>query len=231
MRLLEQRFKYARACLEQQAYRHLADLHVQRALSMAAFAEERRRIDEKLGDEFARLDKFLDAIRHANEPAISIADGLPELRDVRGYAYCESDGTAVHLLEENEFSALSIARGCLTPEERRQIEAHVADSYSFLILIPWTRDLAGVPAIAHGHHEKLDGSGYPMGLRGAQISIQTRILTICDIYDALTAADRPYKKAMPVEHALNLMAEECGAGHLDAKLFNVFVQSRVWSTA
>ena len=92
----------------------------------------------------------------------------------------------------------------------------MADSYSFLILIPWTRELAGVPAIAHGHHEKLDGSGYPMGLHGGQISMQTRILTISDIYDALTARDRPYKQAVPVERALDLMDAECRAGHLDA---------------
>jgi HD-GYP domain-containing protein (c-di-GMP phosphodiesterase class II) len=106
-------------------------------------------------------------------------------------------------------AALSLPKGCLTPDERRQIEEHVVDSYSFLVLIPWTRDLSGVPAIAHGHHEKLDGSGYPMGLRGPQISVQTRILTICDIWDALTAGDRPYKKAVPVEQALDLMQEEC----------------------
>ncbi|HJW57327.1 MAG TPA: HD domain-containing phosphohydrolase [Burkholderiaceae bacterium] len=231
MRLLEQRFKYARTCLEQQAYRHLADLHLQRELSMAGFTEEKRKIDEALHEEFDRLDKFLDAIRRANEPAISNADGLPELRDVREYAYREANGAVVSLLDEGEFSALSVARGCLTPEERQQIESHVADSYSFLILIPWTRDLAGVPAIAHGHHEKLDGSGYPMGLRGSQISVQTRILTICDIYDALTAADRPYKKAVPIEQALDLMAAECRAGHLDTDLFNVFVGSRTWAVA
>jgi 3',5'-cyclic-nucleotide phosphodiesterase len=106
----------------------------------------------------------------------------------------------------------------------------VADSYSFLILIPWTRELAGVPAIAHGHHEKLDGSGYPMGLRGGQISLQTRILTISDIYDALTARDRPYKQAIPAERALDLIAEECRAGHLDAGLFKVFVDSKGWDT-
>jgi 3',5'-cyclic-nucleotide phosphodiesterase len=70
-----------------------------------------------------------------------------------------------------------------------------------------------------------------MGLRGAQISIQTRILTICDIYDALTAGDRPYKKAVPVDRALDLMALECRAGHLDSSLFNVFVDSKVWTTA
>jgi 3',5'-cyclic-nucleotide phosphodiesterase len=104
----------------------------------------------------------------------------------------------------------------------------VADSYSFLVLIPWTRDLAGVPAIAHGHHEKLDGSGYPMGLRGPQISLQTRILTICDIWDALTAGDRPYKKAVPLEQALDLMGEECVANHIDSRLFQVFVDARAW---
>ena len=104
----------------------------------------------------------------------------------------------------------------------------MADSYSFLILIPWTRELAGVPAIAHGHHEKLDGSGYPMGLKGSEISLQTRILTISDIFDALTARDRPYKEAVPVERALDLIAEECRAGHLDARLFKVFVDARGW---
>jgi 3',5'-cyclic-nucleotide phosphodiesterase len=86
-----------------------------------------------------------------------------------------------------------------------------------------------VPGIAHGHHEKLDGSGYPMGLCGDQISMQTRILTICDIYDALTASDRPYKKALPAEQALELIGRECHAGKLDARLFDVFVESRVWA--
>ncbi|HJV83455.1 HD domain-containing phosphohydrolase [Noviherbaspirillum sp.] len=228
MRLLEQRFKYARACLERQAYRHLVEMHAQHELSMVAFREETRKIEENLRAEFGRLDKFLDTIRHANEPAISHTEGVPDLKEILHYAWHEPDGPGAPLLEEWEFSALSVSKGCLTPDERRQIESHVADSYSFLILIPWTRDLSGVPAIAHGHHEKLDGSGYPMGLRGDQISIQTRILTICDIFDALTAGDRPYKKAVPVEMALDMLSGECRAGHIDPRLFNVFVESRSW---
>ncbi|WP_324105417.1 HD domain-containing phosphohydrolase [Noviherbaspirillum sp.] len=230
MRMLEQRFKYARSCLERQAYRHLVEQHALHELSMASFREEKQRIEQSLGEEFARLDSFLDGIRRANEPAIShAAGGTPDLSEVLHYAWHDPDGVGAPLLEEWEFSALSVGKGCLTPEERRQIESHVADSYSFLILIPWTRDLSGVPAIAHGHHEKLDGSGYPMGLRGDQISIQTRILTISDIFDALTAGDRPYKKAVPVEAALDMMSEECRAGHIDPRLFNVFVESRSWS--
>jgi HD-GYP domain-containing protein (c-di-GMP phosphodiesterase class II) len=230
MRLLEQRFKYACACLERQAYRQLAELHCERNLRIEAFREEKQRIDRELAGEYARLDAFLAAIGRANEPCISHTEGDRDLETVLGYSFLEPGGAAVPLLERHEFAALGVTRGCLTAEERKQIEAHVADSYSFLILIPWTQDLAGVPAIAHGHHEKLDGSGYPMGLKAGQISIQTRILTICDIYDALTAGDRPYKKALPLEAALDLLDDECRAGRLDTRLFKVFVEAQAWTT-
>ena len=231
MRLLEQRFKYACASLERQAYRKLVERHCERELDIAAFRDEKQRIDVGLREEFARLDEFLATIRRANEPAISHTERPPEFDRIVGYTYDEADGIRVPLLDADEFMALSVAKGCLTADERKQIESHVADSYSFLILIPWTRDLANVPAIAHAHHEKLDGSGYPMGLRGAQIGIQTRILTICDIYDALTAGDRPYKKAVSLEQALELLEAECRAGRLDARLFRVFVESKAWASA
>lgn len=228
MRLLEQRFRYARACLECQAYRTLAQRHLDEGWSAGAFRREKERMDAELAEEAVRLDGFLATIRSANEPAVSRTRTLPDLRDIVHYGCHDPDGLPLALLDDQEVAALSIAKGCLTPDERRQIEEHVVDSYAFLVLIPWTRDLAGVPAIAHGHHEKLDGSGYPSGLAGAQISIQTRILTICDIYDALTAGDRPYKKAMPVEQALDLMHEECDAGHIDGRLFQAFVDARAW---
>jgi 3',5'-cyclic-nucleotide phosphodiesterase len=230
MRLLEQRFRYARACMERHAYRTLAQRHIEEGWSAARFRTEKEGIEVQLLDEAGRLDAFLATIRSANEPAVSRGGALPDLRDIVHYACHDPDGLALPLLEEHEVAALSLPKGCLTADERRQIEEHVVDSYSFLVLIPWTRDLSGVPAIAHGHHEKLDGSGYPMGLKGPQISVQTRILTICDIYDALTAGDRPYKKAVPVELALDIMREECDAGHLDGNLFQVFVDARAWIT-
>lgn len=231
MCLLEQRFRYARACMEGEAYRRLADRHCREGLAGEAFRDEKARIDDTLQREFQRLNGFLETIRKANEPAISHTDAPPELREVFDYRYRQAEDTVVPLIDQFELSALSVSKGCLTEDERRQIESHVADSYSFLILIPWTRDLAGVPAIAHGHHEKLDGSGYPMGLRGEQISLQTRILTICDIFDALTAGDRPYKKAMPVEQALALLGAECREGRLDARLFDVFIDSKAWTAS
>jgi 3',5'-cyclic-nucleotide phosphodiesterase len=229
MRLLEQRFRYARACLERQAYRALAHSHIEQEWSARVFRQEKDKIDAQLREECARLDQFLATIRRANEPAISHTTALPDLSEIVHYDCPDPDGGSLPLIDDSEFAALSLPKGCLTPDERRQIEEHVADSYSFLVLIPWTRDLAGVPAIAHGHHEKLDGSGYPMGLHGPQISMQTRILTICDIYDALTAGDRPYKKAVPVEQALDILSGECAAGHIDTRLFQVFVDSRGWA--
>jgi HD-GYP domain-containing protein (c-di-GMP phosphodiesterase class II) len=229
MRLLEQRFRYARACMERQAYRTLAQRHLEEGWSATRFRSEKDGIEVLLAEEAGRLDGFLATIRSANEPAVSRGGALPDLRDIVHYACHDPDGLLLPLLEDHEVAALSLPKGCLTPDERRQIEEHVVDSYSFLVLIPWTRDLSGVPAIAHGHHEKLDGSGYPMGLRGPQISVQTRILTICDIWDALTAGDRPYKKAVPVEQAVKLMQEECDAGHIDGSLFQVFVESRAWT--
>jgi 3',5'-cyclic-nucleotide phosphodiesterase len=228
MRLLEQRFRYARSCLERQAWRDLVHQHLQEELGLDEFRRRRDGIDRDLRIEAARLDAFFATIVAANEPAISAGGAAPQLQHIRDHTCRHADGEPFQLLDDDELAALSIARGCLTADERRQIEDHVADSYSFLILIPWTRELAGVPAIAHGHHEKLDGSGYPMGLKDAQISIQTRILTISDIYDALTARDRPYKQAVPAEHALDLMDAECRAGHLDPRLFKVFVESRGW---
>lgn len=231
MRLLESRFNHAHACIESTAYRQLVERHALQSLSMERFREEQQALVDRLGIEFARLDAFLAAIRNANEPAISATGTVADLSAARAYTFCDAHGATQPLLEEQELLALGVAKGCLTPDERRQIESHVADSYSFLILIPWTRDLAGVPAIAHGHHEKLDGSGYPMGLQGPQISHQTRMLTICDIYDALTAGDRPYKRACPATQALDMLRAECQAGHIDADLFDVFVEAKVWARA
>ena len=95
--------------------------------------------------------------------------------------------------------ALSMAKGSLTLSERKEIESHVVHTHNFLQMIPWTDELAGIPEIAGRHHEKLDGTGYPDGLVASEIPLQSRIMTICDIYDALTATDRPYKKAAPDE--------------------------------
>ena len=131
-------------------------------------------------------------------------------------------------LEDEELRYLSIPKGSLDERERREIESHVQRTYNFLIQIPWTEDLRNVAEIAYGHHEKLDGRGYPRGVRGDEIPPQTRIMTIADIFDALTAADRPYKRAVPVERALDILVAEAKEGMLDQELVDVLIESKVY---
>lgn len=228
MSLLEQRFRYAVACIEREAYRQLTETHVEHNLSHADFMAERERLQAATAGEIRRLEGFLSLVSAANEPTISHQDLPPGLEAVAQYTFVDREGQERALLEGFEFSDLTLAKGSLTPREREEIEAHVSHSFAFLRLIPWTRKLAGVPDIAHAHHEKLDGSGYPLGLHAPQISIQTRILTIADIYDALTSGDRPYKSGLSVERALGILEDECREGKVDPELFRVFIASRAF---
>jgi HD-GYP domain-containing protein (c-di-GMP phosphodiesterase class II) len=124
--------------------------------------------------------------------------------------------------------ALKLPRGSLTAQERLEIESHVVHTYNFLENIPWGRKLGAIPTIAGSHHEKLDGTGYPRGLKGDEIRIESRMMTIADIFDALTASDRPYKKAVPLEKALDILGYEVKDGKCDKELLRIFVESRVW---
>ena len=108
------------------------------------------------------------------------------------------------------------------------MESHVVHSYDFLVDIPWTDELSRIAEIVRGHHEKLDGTGYPDGVTGERLSLETRIMTVCDIFDALTASDRPYKKAVPVEEALEILRADAAAGALDADIVELFIESGVY---
>ena len=121
--------------------------------------------------------------------------------------YYDMSGKPHPMLDPQEFRFLSIRKGTLDPQERLEMESHVTHSFHFLSKIPWTPLMRGIPEIAYGHHEKLDGTGYPRGLTGDEIPIQARMMTISDIYDALTAQDRPYKRAVPVTTALDILDE------------------------
>lgn len=101
-------------------------------------------------------------------------------------------------------------------------------TFQFLTQIPWTKELRRVPEIARAHHEKLNGSGYPYGMRAEDIPIQSKIMTISDIYDALTAADRPYKKAVPLDRALDILHYEKMAGAIDGELLTLFIDAKVY---
>jgi HD-GYP domain-containing protein (c-di-GMP phosphodiesterase class II) len=148
--------------------------------------------------------------------------------DVRGRRFRDRNGHERELLSEHERLNLSIPRGSLNQEERLEIESHVTHTYHFLRQIPWTRDLKRVPDIAFKHHEKLTGNGYPRAVPADDIPAQTRIMTIADIYDALTASDRPYKKALPHEKAVDILMMEAKKGMLDMPLLNLFIESQAY---
>src|SRR5450830_1827880 len=121
-----------------------------------------------------------------------------------------------------------INKGNLDQRERREIESHVTHTYRFIEHIPWTRELKGIPEIAYGHHEKLNGKGYPRQVNAEAIPVQTRMMTISDIYDALTATDRPYKRAVPPERAIEILRDEATDGSLDTALLDAFVEAKVY---
>ena len=188
-------------------------------------------IDRRLDEEIVQLNEWMRSIVSANEPSVLPEDKASTLEFLANQTYYDMSGESHPMLEPQEFRFLSIRKGTLDPQERTEMEAHVKHSYDFLTKIPWTPVMRKIPDIAHAHHEKLDGSGYPLGLSGDQIPLQARMMTIADIYDALTAQDRPYKKAVSTSTALDILHEEADAGQLDRDLLEVFIEKRVYQPA
>lgn len=137
-----------------------------------------------------------------------------------------ANGEKIEIITSKELSYLSIPKGTLTTEERSNMEKHVLYSYELLNSIDWPLSLKAVPNVAASHHEKLDGSGYPFHKKADELGIIERVLAIADIYDALTAKDRPYKKAISPEVAISILKKEVEEGKLDPVLFDIFASER-----
>lgn len=196
--------------------------------NVAAMLDE---IDRRLAQELALLNGWMHAIVEANEPTVMPEDKASMLELLSQQTYHDMSGTTHPMLAPQEFRFLSIRKGTLDPQERLEMESHVTHSFHFLTKIPWTPVMKGIPEIAYGHHEKLDGSGYPRGLTGEQIPLQARMMTISDIYDALTAQDRPYKRAVSTPTALNILHDEANQGKLDKDLLDVFVDKKIYEAS
>ncbi len=185
------------------------------------------RVDAELERELAEIEETRRFILACNRPTVLEERGSGRLREIAAKTYSSFEGTLPYLAE-GELRSLSVARGSLTAEDREEIERHVVHTFRFLSTIPWTRELRRVPEIAHGHHEKLDGKGYPRKVPGEGIPIEARMMAICDIFDALTASDRPYKKAVPRDGALDILSQEAGSGKVDPELLELFMEARVY---
>jgi response regulator RpfG family c-di-GMP phosphodiesterase len=177
------------------------------------------------------LDAALRNVLDADAPTVLDQSTADLLSTVGSLDFPPGDGEPERVLPQEDERFLSIPRGTLDESERREIESHVSQTHRFLSRIPWTPELARVPDLAWLHHEKLDGSGYPRGLKGEEIPPPVRMMTICDIFDALTAADRPYKRAVPSNDALDILRSEANRGALDAALLEIFIGAGVYDAA
>lgn len=138
------------------------------------------------------------------------------------------EGRLIPVLTPEEIKNLKIARGSLNDEERAVIQSHVLHTYNFVKKIPWPPEYAGIPEIAVKHHEMLDGSGYPFHLKGEEIPLQARIMAVSDVFDALAASDRPYKKAIPLDKVLSILQDEAKKGKLDKDIVGLFIRNRLY---
>lgn len=217
------KFKYL---VEHPSYQSIHDTAAEGECPHCGYLEQ---LDGELETAIAQLQHYWEVLLAANEPQILAEEPLAQLKELSLRTYRDIDGTQKPLVTAEEMTQLLVQRGNLTEEERYLIQSHVTFTYEFLKQIPWTSELQNVPIIAYGHHEKLDGSGYPLGLKQPDIPIQSQIMAIADIYDALTAGDRPYKRGLPVKSALKILRQESAQNKLNSELVDLFEHRQVFS--
>ncbi|MBN2718270.1 MAG: GAF domain-containing protein [Deltaproteobacteria bacterium] len=205
--------------------------HLQRRLSMleeGAPTEELAILDDARKRAVADIDECWRIINAANEPTVLNEGDFAKVEEVAGRTFFDVNGKRRHYLEPDEVKALLVAKGSLTAEELEEIRSHAAHTISFLERIPWGVTMKNIPRYAGCHHEKLDGSGYPNRITDKDIPLPSKIMAVADIYDALTAADRPYKKAVPIEKAFQILDFEVRDNHIDADLVALFKKYEIY---
>jgi|688.fasta_scaffold65236_2 HD-GYP domain-containing protein (c-di-GMP phosphodiesterase class II) len=223
---IAQRFELIRACLEIECLKAKVNYMNNPSAFPMDFSVEK--IEELKLRRSHELDEIFAFILKSNEPTVLEQGGFEKLNEIAKLTFENLAGEAKNYISAEELRALSVSRGSLTSEEFAEIQSHVEHTYEFLRKIPWGHRLYNVPEIAAKHHEKLDGTGYPNQALSGQIPIQSRMMTIADIYDALTASDRPYKKAVSAEKALDIIKMDVKGGKIDQNLFELFVSSGIY---
>lgn len=185
-------------------------------------------LNKKIAIFRARVSKYWEKILKLNTTAILDEDNSELLNTLKDIQLPNLDNKMLPLLTGEEQEMLSIGRGSLSDDERNQINMHVTHTYYFLKQIPWTTDFPELTEIAYAHHEFLNGTGYPRKLKAEKIPIQSQIMTITDIFDALVAWDRPYKRAVPFDRALEILGFEVKAGKLHPEMVKIFTEGKVF---
>ena len=187
----------------------------------------------KLEREIDGIKKLLEEdksfIRKVNFGSESMRpEDLQRIKDIANYEYLNDSGHTARFLSENEVKNLTIERGTLTPEERMIINNHIVVTISMLESLSYPKDLRRVPEYAGGHHERMDGKGYPKGLTREQMSIPARMMGVADIFEALTSKDRPYKKAKTLSETLTILGKMRLDNHIDSDIFDLFIREKIY---
>lgn len=176
-----------------------------------------------------QLDQDREFLRHCNVGSEAMsAEAQQRVRRIAARQWCDTNGKQANFLSEDEVNNLTIRAGTLTAAEREIINHHIVVTIKMLESLPWPRHLKNVPEYAGGHHERMDGKGYPRGLTRDQMSVQARVMGIADIFEALTAKDRPYKKGKTLTESLTILGKFKLGGHIDPDLFDVFMREKVY---
>ncbi len=190
-------------------------------------------VEKSIQSEYEACIKQLDGdrefLRHCNIGGEFMSEAAQQrVRDIAAYQWGDVNGKASNFLSDDEVENLTIRAGTLTAAERDIINHHIVITIKMLESLPWPKHLKNVPEYAGGHHERMDGKGYPYGLRREQMSVQARVMGIADIFEALTAQDRPYKKGKTLTESLTIMGKFKLNGHIDPDLFDVFIREKVY---
>lgn len=201
-----------------------------RAVQRGAPSSDLIALDQELAARRAYLAEALAAVRAANEPTVTRGGDFARIEAISLDTFTDAHGNVRPLLRPEEVMSLSIARGTLSAREIDDIRSHVVHTVHFLSQIPWGKTFRRIPVIAGSHHERLNGTGYPNRLRAEEIPLQSKMMSVSDIFDALTASDRPYKKAVPLDRALDILSQEVKDGHIDPDLVRIFIEAKVWAS-
>lgn len=208
-----------------------AEITMLRELSEAKDEHTRARIQEAFELRCQYLDKDRNFLRHCNRGSEKMEAAEQErVRQIAQYRWRNPAGEEVNFLTADEIENLTIRSGTLTAAERKIINHHIEVTITMLESLPWPKHLKNAPEYAGGHHERMDGKGYPRGLTRDQMSVQARVMGIADIFEALTAKDRPYKEGKTLTESLHILGQFKLNGHIDPDLFDIFVREKIYLT-
>jgi HD-GYP domain-containing protein (c-di-GMP phosphodiesterase class II) len=191
--------------------------------------EKLKALEKETNDKLEELNEIKEFINKCNEPGEFLDDEILErLKEISKKTYLDDDNQEQPFITEDELVNLSIRRGSITEKERGKMQDHAAVTLRMLKQIPFTKKLKNIPSFAGAHHEFINGKGYPLGLKGDEIPFEGKLMAVTDIAEALTASDRPYKKAMPLETVYRILRSMSEKGELDSGLVELFIDKEIY---